>query len=321
MSAWLRGRGVKEASVLSYSTRLREFAVWYRGNRGSAITIRRVTDDVVDEYEDYLRPKCESWTQVVARLSAVRTYNRWAVETGRLPPARLLVGKTVSTGRPRLKKRRPSDELYEGAEAYDQWLKARGRSLGTISGQSTVLRSLGRWCVDGGRGRLRPEIATPALVDEYWESSGRSKQTLGQGVSSVHSYVLWGLECGRVAEDPFAEVLGRRRRGTGGGWKLISPKDKDAFLGWIASVSGIGIDEARRKVQGVSRFLWWFYFTRGGEMRREDATPELLESYRRFLYQVDRPPKKRHLLSGSTISSYMHAARWFVRWASSSPPG
>ena len=34
MSGWMRARGVKESSVLSYSSRLREFATWYRGRKG-----------------------------------------------------------------------------------------------------------------------------------------------------------------------------------------------------------------------------------------------------------------------------------------------
>lgn len=53
------------------------------------------------------------------------------------------------------------------------------------------------------------------------------------------------------------------------------------------------MEAAREKVGGVSRFWRWFYFTRGAKIRREDATPETLEAYRRYLDQIDRSPKKR----------------------------
>jgi len=317
MGAWMRARGVKESSVLSYSSRLREFATWYRGRKGGGVTAQAVTARVLKEYERYLRRKFDAWAQVVSRLSAVRSYNRWAVATGRLAEEDSLVVRTVSKQKPRLKKRRPSEELYDGVEAFDGWLKDRGRSLATIQAQGYMLRSIGRWCLGKGLGKLTPAIATPALLNEYWRSSGRSEHTKSQGSYSLHNYVLWGIEAGKVSEDPFAEVLERRRPGSSGAWTLISASERDAFLAWVAEMSGIGMEAAREKVGGVSRFWRWFYFTRRAKIRREDATPETLEAYRRYLDQIDRPPRKRRLLSGSTINSYMHAARWFVRWASS----
>ena len=115
MSGWMRARGVKESSALSYSSRLREFATWYRGRKGGGVTAQAVTARVLKEYERYLRRKFDPWAQVVSRLSAVRSYNRWAVATGRLGEGDLLVVRTVSKQKPRLKKRRPSEWLHARA--------------------------------------------------------------------------------------------------------------------------------------------------------------------------------------------------------------
>ena len=143
LAAWQEARGVRRKSVLSYASRIRRFAEWFEEERGRHITAANVTDDVLRAYERHLRETCATWTQVVSATSAVRQYNRWAVETGRLPRGKLLRAKVIADRKLRVEKARSPKE-FDLPPKYVAFTEGASRS--SADGSSSVG---GLWHIKG----------------------------------------------------------------------------------------------------------------------------------------------------------------------------
>jgi hypothetical protein len=216
-----------------------------------------------------------------------------------------------------VEKARSSKEFIEGAGEFERWMTGRGRRLSTIQQQIYVLNSMGKFCVAEGRGVLRPELASPELVDQYWNATGRSERLRGQGHTSMHNYVLWAFEAGCIEENTYARFVRERSSATSGRWELVDRETAQGFVEWVAREFGIELRASHQKVGGVGALFRWFYMTRGRMITPSDMDEALLERFRHYLDQSRLPPSQRRPLAGGTINAYMHAARWFLRWAES----
>jgi hypothetical protein len=316
MARWSREAGIKPRSIHSYSTRFREFAAWFKDRRDTEVAAQDVSDALMRKYEEHLKDTYRTQLEISSRLTAVRRYNKWAVEIGILPRSQLLQIPTRHTAARRSTTRKRPTESVEGESSFILWMKERGRKESTIQRQLHILRSIGRWRLSRVGARLTPETATPDLLDHFWAANKRNRGAYyGLGQSAMHNYALWAVETGAIDVDPFAEVIKWSRRAKEGAWRLIENEEIYEFLEWVAEVSRTDDDKAFGRVKSVTNFFRWYYITMGKKISYRDMTSELIGKYERYLHQSERPPHERLPLAGSTINSYLYSARWFLRWA------
>jgi hypothetical protein len=299
MEKWLEESNLKDRTIASYLSRFREFAAWYEERAGRGVELNDLDENLLKEYEHYLRGKYPRSDAISSRMRPIQLYNYWGVETGRLP-----------NQKPHPKRADP----FEGEEEFTDWMLATGRKPSTTQAQVYILRSMNKWLIDQGEGKLTPHNTTPYLLLEYWEDANRSDNVFGHGQAAAHNYVLWAMERSILVEDPFEDLTRWSRRATEGNWRLIERKEALEFIQWIQKDASVDKDTAYRRAQNITTFLKWYYLTQGKMVTYTEVEQELYRDYEDYLWQTEIPPAERNTMAGSTINLKLYAARLFMRW-------
>lgn len=82
---WLLEQDRSAVTVRGYLTDLRQFAAWFEGSNGRALSVEEITPADVREYRAYLQAVRKASAATVRRhLMAIRTYCRWGLALGRI---------------------------------------------------------------------------------------------------------------------------------------------------------------------------------------------------------------------------------------------
>ena len=123
-------RNYAELTVLNYEADLRDFQSFYEGLE-SELSWKTVDADVVRAWMEQMVERGNSATSVCRRLSAVRTFYRYALSRGLVAhdPAHAVEGPKKQKPLPQFLKEREMDELLEPAMWGDNFKDVRARTL------------------------------------------------------------------------------------------------------------------------------------------------------------------------------------------------